>query len=88
MANNRMWLRCKMCHKVDTSCNGEGDINPYVFLGKTLGYGWYLGHIAQTQQQLALHEACTTGDVDNSLFELVYEADMSDSEWARVIQQG
>jgi len=85
MANNRMWLRCKLCHYVDSDIGST--INPYVFLGKHMGYGWYLGNIEQTQQQLALHEHCSTGDGDNNLFELVYEATMSPMEWNRVLEQ-
>jgi len=52
-----------------------------------MGYGWYLGNVAQTQEQLALHEHCSTGDGDNNLFELVYEATMSPMEWNRVLEQ-
>ena len=85
MANNRMWLRCKMCKRIDSSIGSS--INPYVFLGKTIGSGWYLGHVEMTREQLALHEHCSTGDADNNLFELVYEATISPEEWARVIQQ-
>jgi hypothetical protein len=62
-------------------------VNPYVFLAKHMGYGWYFGNIAQTQEQLAVHEHCSTGDIDNNLFELVYEATMSPEEWNKVIQQ-
>lgn len=85
MANNRMWLRCKMCYQIDSDAGS--DINPYVWLGKTMGGGWYMSDVEITQDQLVLHEHCYDGTFDNNLFELVYETTMTADEWSRAIQK-
>jgi hypothetical protein len=86
MTHNRMWLRCKVCHKIDIGRDGKGDINPYIWLGETVGNEWYMSNINQTQEQLALHAGCRYGFFDNNLFDLVYEAHMPPDQWARAIR--
>lgn len=65
MANNRMWLRCKVCRGA-------------LFLAKTMNAGWYFGGDAEAygnrvEKFLDDHDQCSFEDEDQEIFELVYE---------------
>ncbi len=80
MANDRMWLRCKVC-------------NGYVWLGKYYpSSGWYMSNVHITQSDLAKHTYCYApigelAGITNPLFDVVYESTMSPEEWRDAIKE-
>ena len=73
MANNRMWLQCKVC-------------NGYVSLGKYYpGCGWYLSNTERSVSDMEIHKGCYIDTYDNELFHVKYESSMTPEEFKDAI---